>query len=92
MVKQAEGDGLRHLRVQFDVGAIQALEKRAVTFYVQAVLEVEVDLTGVGQADPGAGLRCVNNADVGAIAPDAVFVFVLPVATVGETQWRAVDG
>ncbi|MNP09297.1 hypothetical protein D3C76_1013980 [compost metagenome] len=89
---QAEGDGLRHLRVQFDVGAIQALEKRTVSFYVQVILEVEVDFTGVGQANPGAGLWGVDDAYISAVTPGAVLVFILPVGTIGEAQWRTVDG
>ncbi|MNE08175.1 hypothetical protein D3C80_1008210 [compost metagenome] len=92
LLEQAQGDGLRHLHVEFGLGVVDAFEQSAIAIHVQPVLEVQIDLAGVGQANPCAGLRGVDHAHVGAIAPGAVLVFVLAVGAVGETEGGAVDG
>ena len=59
-------------------------KQAAVAFDVQPVLEVEVDLAGVGQAYARAGLRGVDHPDVGAVAPGVVLVLELAVGAIGE--------
>ncbi|MCY1389333.1 hypothetical protein D9M71_41280 [compost metagenome] len=91
LLEQAQGDGLRHLHIEFGFGVVDALEQSAIAIHVQLVLEVQIDLAGVGQANARAGLRGVDHADIRTEAPILVLVLELAVGAVGKAERRAVN-
>ncbi|MNH18744.1 hypothetical protein D3C79_784610 [compost metagenome] len=83
---------MRYFQVDFGVEVVEATHQRSTALHIQAILEVEVNLTGVSQANPGTGLWGINHACVGAVTPGAVPVFVLAVTPLCQSERRLIDG
>ncbi|MNF97290.1 hypothetical protein D3C84_801140 [compost metagenome] len=87
---------LRYLHVKFQVIDVQAVQRHveqriADIIDARAILEVQVDLAGVGKAEHDLGIEPVKHADVDPGADIGVLVFQLTVRPVCQPQQVVVD-